>query len=263
MSTRSTASGTISFGLVTVPFKLYTAATAEGVSFNQITPAGNRVKQLLADTVTGSFVDRAALLKGYEYSKGQWVTFTAEELKTMEAPKTDTAEILEFVPADSVDVVNIEKNYYMGPGKGGTKAYGLLAATMKRLGKVAVARYTTRGREQLVVIRPYRGGLMMSYVYYANEVRSFEDASGSVETQFSDEEVAMAEQLVARYEAPSFNVAQYKDEYTSRVEAAVAAKIAGQDVPVAKVVSSDPLMDLFAALKKSLEVKPTTTTVSP
>lgn len=257
MSTRSINSGVICFGLVSVPFKLYTAASEEGISFNQLTAAGNRVKQQYCDSVTGEVIkDRSTLLKGYEYAKDQYVSFTATEMKTMEAAKTDAVEILEFVPSNSVDVVNIEKSYYLGPDKGGAKAYGLLAATMDRLDKVAVARYTTCGREQLVVLRPYRGGILMSYVYYANEVRNFEDARGSVETRFSDEELAMAEQLVGRYAKPAFNIAEYKDEYTGRVEAAVAAKIAGQDVPAAKEAPKDNVMDLFAALKKSLEVQP-------
>lgn len=257
MSTRSIGSGTISFGLVAVPFKLYTAASADDISFNQLTPAGNRVKQLLADAVTGEVIkDRSTLLKGYEYAKDRFVSFTAEEIKTLDAAKTNAIEILEFVPSNSVDAANIDKNYYLGPDKGGTKAYGLLAATMERMDKVAVARYTTRGREQLVVLRPYRGGIMMSYVYYANEVRNFEEARGSVETQFSDEELAMAEQLVGRYARPSFNVASYKDEYTGRVEAAVAAKVAGQDVPVAKEAPKNNVLDLFAALKASLEAQP-------
>ncbi len=165
MAARAIGSGTISFGLVSIPFKVYTAASSQNISFNLLhKKCGGRMKQQYFCAVDNCTVERTDMVKGYEFAKDQYVQFTEEDLKKLEAAKSDSLELVEFVPESTVDVVYAEKSYYLGPDKGGEKAYQLLAQSMKRSGKIAVGRYNTRGREQLVLIRPYHHGLIMHYV---------------------------------------------------------------------------------------------------
>src|SRR6185369_2696671 len=162
---------TISFGLVSIPFKLYTAASSVAVSFNMLNKkTGNRLKQQYVDAIDKSIVERNETVKGYEFAKDQYVQFSDEEMKKMEAAKTDSLELVEFVPESTVDLVHMEKSYYIGPDKGGERAYQLLSKTLQKVGMIAVGRFWTRGKEQLVLLRPYKAkGLILHYVYYANE----------------------------------------------------------------------------------------------
>src|SRR3989304_2130269 len=169
---RATASGTVSFGLVSIPCKFYTACSSESVQFKMITPKGNKVKQKIFDAVTDEEVERNACLKGYEHVKDQFVTFTSEELEALESERNNLIDINEFVPLASVDLLAVEKSYYLGADKGGDKGYLLLAKTLETTGKVAVGRWDARGKEQLVILRPYNGGLLLHQMFYTNEVRS-------------------------------------------------------------------------------------------
>jgi len=227
MAARAIGTGTISFGLVSIPVKLYTATSSEAVSFNLIhQKCKGRIKQQIFCPTDNEIVERNDLVKGYEYAKNQYVLFTEEELDALEAAKTNSLEIVEFVPANTVDWIYISKTYYLGPDKGGDKAYKLLSAAMERTKKIAVGRYFTRGKEQLVLLRPYKNGLMLHYAYYANEVRSFDEVDTGAVIATKPIEDELADKLIAQLTIPEFNPEQYRDEYVERVKAAVEQKVA-------------------------------------
>lgn len=254
MALRATGSGTISFGLVSIPFKIYTAASSQNVQFNMLNKkTGHRLKQQYVDAVDGTLVERGDMVKGYEFSKDQYVQFSEDELKKLESAKSSSLDLVEFVPEDAVDVVYLEKMYFIGPDKGGDKAYRLLSQAMQKTKKVAIGRYWTRGREQLVVIRPYRRkGLAMHYAYYANEVRDFDEIGVPSAGEFKDVEIDLATKLIEQLEASEFKAEKFRDEYEDRVRAAVEAKISGQEVVVAEEAPKAQIIDLFEALKRSL-----------
>lgn len=252
---RANSSGVISFGLVTIPVKVYTATSSNTVSFRMITPKGNLVKQTLVDEITNEPVERSSCLKGYEWKKGSFVTFKPEEIKALES--TDASKsmaIREFVPAESVDSLYVEKTHFLGPDKGGDRGYQLLAATMQKTGKVAVAQWTSHGKEHLVLIRPYRGHLILQEVFYAEEVRDVNEIDVATQ-EVSALEEAMASKLIEALSNEAFDPTKYKDSHAKRVRAAVDAKIAGQEVPAQVVVKDPTVIDLFEALKASLQAQ--------
>jgi len=254
MAARSTGSGTISFGLVSIPFKVYTATSPQSVSFNQLhKKCGGRLKQQLFCPVDNEIVQRTDIVKGYEFSKDRYVQFSDEELKKLEAERTDRVDIVEFVPADTVDFVYIEKTQYLGPDKGGDRAYRLLSEAMSRTNKIAVGRYGTRGKETLVLIRPHKGGLVMHQVFYADEVRSFDDVERPGELEFKPIESELADKLIEQLSAERFNPEQYHDAYRDRVMAAVEQKAAGEELTVSPEAPQAQIIDLFEALKRSLK----------
>src|SRR5688572_4186942 len=254
MPARAISSATISFGLVAIPVKLFTATSSEQVSFNMLDPeTKGRVQQQYIVASTGKVVSRSALVKGYEYAKGQYVVFEEGELKALEAERSNSVDIVEFVPLPSVDLLHVEKSYYLGPDKGGDKAYRLLTEAMQRTQKVAVGRWAARGKEQLVLLRPYKSGLLLHQMFYANEVRSFEEVDTGATYQFKDVELNLAENLIAQLSQDAFDPSRYKDEYAARVLAAVDQKVAGEQIHVAQEVPKAQVIDLFEALKQSLE----------
>jgi DNA end-binding protein Ku len=254
MAARSIGSGTISFGLVSIPFKLYTATQSKNVSFNMLhAKCGGRMKQQYFCPVDNEIVPRDQMVKGFEYAKEQFVRFTEDELKKLESPRTDELELVEFVPQSTVDLLFIEKSYYLGPDKGGDKAYKLLSASMERSGKIAVGRYWTRGKEQTVLVRPYKKGLILHYVYYGDEVRSFDEVEKGGEAAFKDIEVQLAEKLIEQLEAPEFNVAKYSDAYQDRVREAIETKVAGHEIMAAPEAPKAQVLDLLEALTRSLD----------
>ncbi len=255
MAARSIGSGTISFGLVSIPFKLFTAASSQNVSFNMLhKKCGGRMKQQYFCPIDNCIVERTEMVKGFEFAKEQFVQFDETELKKLESPKTDSLELIEFVPEDTVDFVHIEKSYYLGPDKGGDKAYQLLSKSMQRTKRVAVGRYWTRGKEQLVLIRPYRSrGLILHYVYYSNEVRAFDEIELGSETAFKPMEEQLADKLIEQLAKREFNAKEFKDEYEERVKSAVEAKVSGQEIVVAQEAPKAQIIDLFEALKRSLD----------
>jgi len=253
MAARASGSGTISFGLVSIPFKLYTATSAQSVSFNQLhKKCGSRVKQQLICPVDNEVIQRTDIVKGYEYQKEKYVQFSDEELKSLEAERTDRIDIVEFVPADSVDFIFIEKTIYIGPDKGGDRAYKLLSDAMTRMDRVAVGRFGVRGKEQLVLIRPYQGGLVVHHVYYADEVRNFDDVDRPGEIEFRAVEADLADKLIEQLSTDRFQPEKYHDEYRDRVLAAVDQKAAGQELTIAPEAPQAQIIDLFEALKMSL-----------
>jgi DNA end-binding protein Ku len=254
MPARAIASGTISFGLVSIPVKLYTAAASEQIRFNMLhKKCGSRIKQQLYCPVDDTIIERDDIVKGYEYSRGQFVQFTDEELKALEAEKSNSIEILEFVPLPSVDFVQVERSYYLGPDKGGDKAYKLLSQAMQKTDKVAVGRWAARGKDQLVLIRPYGdGGLIFHQLYYADEVRAFDEIDTGATFKFSAVEQNLAEKLIDQLSTDEFEAGKYMDSYRERVQSAVDQKVAGQEITVAPEEPKAQIIDLFEALKKSI-----------
>lgn len=253
---RAISSGTISFGLVSIPVKLYTAASSEQVSFNMLhKKCSTRVKMQFICPTDNEVVDRSDTVKGYEYARGQYVLFTEDELKALEAARDNSIEITEFVPLSTVDFVQVEKSYYMGPDKGGDKAYKLLTEAMRGKDRVAVGRWSTRGKQQLVLVRPHDSGsgLVLHQLYYANEVRAFSEIETGATFTFSDKERDLADKLVDQLTSERFEPEQYHDDFSDRVRAAVEQKVQGQEVTVAPEAPKAQIIDLFEALKKSLE----------
>ena len=254
MAARAIGTASISFGLVSVPIKLY--ATSEGsstVSFNLLSKeSGSRLKQQYIDTKTGEIVPRSEMVKGYEVSKGQYVVFSPEELKAIEAKSTQMIDIAEFVPAEQVDQVYFDKMYYLGPDKGGDRAYKLLSASLRKTGRVAVARYAARGKEYLVMIRPMGEGLVMEQLRYADEVKPFDEVPLG-EAELKEAELDLAVQLIDQAASEQFDPNRYKDEVRQKVMDLIQAKIDGQDITQAEPEEpKGQIIDLMSALKASL-----------
>jgi DNA end-binding protein Ku len=197
-------------------------------------------------------VPREAMVKGYEFAKDQYVQFTPEELKALEERATQAIEIAEFVPGDKIDPVYYEKTYFLGPDKGGERAYRLLAAAMRKTGKTALARYAARGKQHLVQIRPMEDGLVMQQLLYADEVRSFADVPRE-EGEVKEPELALATQIVEQIATDSFRPNQYKDEVRARVEAEIQKKVNGQQITLTEPEPQGAqIVDLMEALKASI-----------
>jgi len=253
MGARAISSGTISFGLVSIPVKLYTAASSEQVRFNMLhRKCGGRLKMQYYCPVDDEVVERGDIVKGYEYARGQYVRFDDEELKSLEAEKSNSIEIVEFVPLDTFDLIQVERSYYLGRDKGGDKAYRLLGEAMREKNRVAVGRWASRGKEQLVVIRPYRDGLLFHQLYYADEVRAFDDIDTGATFQFSDVERELAQKLIDQLSSDELQAEKYHDSFRERVQQAVDQKVAGEQVTVAPEAPRAHVIDLFEALKQSL-----------
>jgi DNA end-binding protein Ku len=254
MPARAVLSGTISFGLVSIPVKFFTAASSEQVSFNMLhKKCGGRLKMQFYCPTDNEVVERSDTVKGFEYAKGQYVQFSEDELKAMETERGGSIEITEFVPVESVDFVQVEKSYYLGPDKGGDKAYRLLGEAMKGKGRVAVGRWSARGKEQVVLVRPYgKDGLVIHQLYYSNEVRAFSEIDTGATFTFSDKERELAEKLIQELASETFDASKYTDSFSERVKAAVDQKVAGQEITIAPEAPKAQIIDLFEALKKSL-----------
>jgi len=257
MASRALASGTISFGLVSIPVKLYTAASSEQVSFNMLhKKCGGRVKMQYFCPTDSEVVERTDTVKGYEHARGQYVLFVEEELKAFESERSNAIEITEFVPLASVDFVQVEKSYYLGSDKGGDKAYKLLSEAMTAKQRVAIGRWAARGKEQLVVVRPYEGGLILHQLYYSNEVRAFADVEPPAKLTISDKERELAEKLIDQLTSDAFEADKYHDTYSDRVRAAVDQKAQGQEITLAPEAPKAQIIDLFDALKRTLATAP-------
>ncbi len=247
MAARALASVTVTFGMVSIPVKLYAATSPQaGISFNLLHGAcGSRLKQQYLCAKEGVVVERADMVKGYEFAKDQYVTFTAEELKELEEKGTQMIEISEFVPADSIDPIYYDKAYFLGPDKGGAKPYALLAESMRQSGQTAVGRYAARGKQYIVQLRAVPGGLVMQQLLYAPEVRTIEDV-GIETAPVRDTELALAKQLIAQISSKQFDPSQYEDEVRKRIETAVQKKVEGEEIAI-------QVIDLMDALRASLE----------
>ena len=262
MAARSIATLTISFGMVSIPVKLYSATEASrAMSFNLLHKAcGSRLKQQYFCIKEEVPVAREDMAKGYEFAKDQYVMFTPEELKALEEAGTHTAEITEFVPVKAIDPVFFDKAYYLGPDKGGAKPYALLARALNESGRCALGRWAARGKQYIVLIRPIDTGLVeglvMQQLLYAAEVRSINDVD-IPKTEVKPAELKLAQQLIEQQSSDKFDPAAYTDEVRARVEAAVQKKVEGHEITMAEAPQQGAqVIDLMEALKASLEKKP-------
>jgi DNA end-binding protein Ku len=257
MPPRSLGSGTISFGLVSIPVKLYTAASSESPSFNLLhAKCGNRIRQQRLCPVCNEVVERDDLVKGYEFAKDQYVRITDDELKALEGEASKAIEISEFVPLSTVDPVYFEKSYYLGPDKGGDKPYRLLAEAMAQASKVALAKFVMRGRENLVLLRSSQNGLMLHAMYFADEVRDFSEIEKGESAKISGAETNLAMRLIDELSNDQFKPEQYEDEYRQRVMDLVNSKAQGKEITIVEPVAQRAqVIDIMAALKESLGKK--------
>jgi len=255
MPPRSIGSGAISFGLVSIPVKLYVATSSQAPSFHLLhAKCGNRIRQQRVCPVDNEVVERDQLVKGYEFAKDQYVRVTDDELKALEGEASEAIEISEFVPLSKVDPIYFERSYYLGPDKGGEKAYRLLTDTMTQVGKVALAKFVMRGKENLVIVRAAQKGLMMHTMYFANEVRSFDEIPKGESAKITGAETSLAIRLIDELSNDEFGPEKYHDEYSERVLNLVNEKAEGKEITLAQPVAQrGQVIDLMAALKESLE----------
>jgi DNA end-binding protein Ku len=251
-------SGAISFGLVNVPIKLYSAVSKKTVRFHQLNgETGSRIQQKRVDATTGEEVAYESLVKGYELTKDRYVIINPDELEALDPEKSRTIDIEDFVDLSDIDPIYYDHPYYLVPDKGAAKAYGLLLNAMKESGRVAIARVVLRSKEQLVAIRPARDGdvLMMETMIFADEVVPKEDLDGlpeAEELQVSDREVKMAQQLIESL-ATDFEPERYRDEYREKVLELIEAKASGEEIAIApEAPAPAKVPDLMAALEASL-----------
>ena len=256
MPPHSIGSGTLSFGLVSIPVRLFSSSNSSaGVSFNLLhEKCGGRIKQQQLCPACNEVLDRSQLVKGYEFAKDQYVRFNDEELKKLETAANSSIEITEFVPLDKVDPIYFERTYFLGIDKGGDKAYRLLCDAMKKTGRVALAKYVMRGKENLVLIRPVDDGLMLHTMYFADEVRDFGEIDKGKNVTVKAGELDLAKRLIDELANDKFQPEQYQDEYRDRVMAVVEQKVEGKEiVTIEPDAHRTQVIDIMDALKQSLE----------
>ena len=253
MPPRPIGSASISFGLVSVPVSLYSASESSGnITFNMLhKKCGSRLKQQYICPQEGEVVERDEIAKGYEFSKGQYVTFTPEEIKALDEKATNSIDIAEFVPLDAVDRMYLDKVYYLGPDKGGDRAYRLLGEALKVTGRAALGQYSARGKQHLVLVRPLNGVLVMEQLHYAPELRSAADVPHP-ETPVKETELALAKQLIEQSSTDEFRPENYHDTVRERVMDAIQQKVEGQEITAEAPPAETKIIDLMDALKASL-----------
>jgi DNA end-binding protein Ku len=254
MPARPIASATISFGLVSVPVKLYSSSeSAATISFNMVhKTCGTRLKQQYICPKDEVIVEKDDIAKGYEFAKGQYVLFSPEEIKTLDEKATNSIDIAEFVPLAQVDRIYLEKVYYLGPDKGGDRAYRLLSEALKDTGRAALGQYAARGQQHLVLVRPLDGLLVLEQLHYNDEIRPATEVPLG-EGEVKPTELALAKQLINQTSTEEFHPEKYSDQVRGRVLAAIQQKVEGQEI------TSEPaeetggkIIDLMEALKASL-----------
>jgi DNA end-binding protein Ku len=255
MAARSIGSLTVSFGLVAIPVKLYTATqSANTISFNLLhKTCGSRLKQQYVCQKEGVTVERDDMVKGYEFAKDQYVRFTPEEIKALEEVGTHAVEISEFVPIESIDPVYYDKTYYLAPDKGAAKPYALLVEALKQAGRAGVGRWAARGKGYLVILRPIGDVLAMQQLHYAADVRRASEVDVP-KTEVKPAELKLAQQLIDQQTAENFDPEAFKDEVRARIQAAVDKKVEGQEISVAETAppGEGKVIDLMEALRASL-----------
>ena len=257
MAPRSIASLTVSFGLVSIPVKVFSATEAShAFSFNLLhKTCHSRLKQQYICAKEEVVVPREDMVKGYEFAKEQYVVFNPDELKAMEEAGTHSAEIAEFVPIESIDPVYFDKAYYIAPDKGGAKPYALFARALRDSKRCAIGRWAARGKQYIVMIRPVAEGLVMQQLLYAGEVRSIKELE-IPDTEVKDAELKLAQQLIEQQASDKFDPSTYTDDVRARVEAAVQKKVEGQEITMAEAPEGGAeVIDLMEALRASLDKK--------
>lgn len=248
------SSGTISFGLVNIPVKVFSASESGGkISFNQLHAEKKiRLKQQMIDPETGEAVPREKIVKGYEFAKDQYVIVSEEEFEKLELATSRAMEITEFVPLETVDPLYFDNGYYLGPDKGAERAYKLLAAALKDAKQAAIARYVSRGKQNLILLRPLDGAIVMQQLHYDDEVRKLGDIP-IPDASITDAELGLAKQFISALAQPKFDVSKYKDEYREKLRAMLDAKVKGEAVDLTPMPAPQArVVDLMEALKASL-----------
>lgn len=254
MSLRPFASGTVSFGLVSIPVKLYsTGESAASIQLNMLhKKCGSRLKQQYVCPVDDEVVGREDMVKGYEYARGQYVLFSEEELKALTPEPTNAIEITEFVPLAKVDPIYFEKSTYLGPDRNGDRPYRLLAEAMRETGRAALARYAARGKDYLVLLRPFEQGLLMQQLRYADELRPFSEVPIG-QADVKEAELQLAKQLVEQIATDTFKPETYQDEVRKQTRDLIEKKVQGQEITAPpQEAPKAQIIDLMAALKASL-----------
>ena len=254
MPARAIGTATISFGLVSVPVNLYSSSESKSnISFNLLhKKCGTRLKQQYICPKDQEIVPRDEMVKGYEFSKDQYVILTPEELKALEEKATETIDIAEFVPLAKVDREYVEKVYYLGPDKGGDRAYRLLAAALGETGRAALGQYAARGQQHLVLLRPRDGVIVMEQLHYADELRPTTEVEVP-EGQVKPAELSLAKQLIEQSATDEFQPEKYKDTVRERQLEAIQRKVEGQEITEeAPAERGGKIIDLMEALKQSL-----------
>jgi DNA end-binding protein Ku len=247
--------GLLSFGLVSIPVQLYTATKDPRIAFNLLhAKCGSRIQNRYYCPVCNVTVERGDLVRGYEFAKNQYVRLTEPELESLETESSNNIELKEFIPLSKIDPVYFDGAYYLGAGEGGEKPYLLLADALAKRNRAAIAQIVTRGKEQLVLIRPYQDGLIMHSLYYANEVRNFAEIAKAENVKLSDQEIELGANLIENM-SDEFTPEKYRDEYRERVQAMLDEKSKGQEITVAASVAprQGQIIDLMQALKQSIE----------
>jgi DNA end-binding protein Ku len=256
---RSMANLTISFGLVAIPVRLYSATvSSERIHFNLLhRKDGSRLKQQYICALEGKVVDRSEMVTGYQFAKDQYVVFEPDEIKALEEAGSDAIEIGEFVPLESVDPVYFDTTYYLAPDRGGAKPYALLASALKDTDRCAIGRWAARGREYIVVIRSMGKGLVMHQLHFQAEVRSLSEIA--IETaEIKEGELKLARQIIEQQAAAAFDPSSYVDEFRGRVEAAIQKKLKGKKISFAErpaARSAGNVVDIMEMLRASLETE--------
>jgi DNA end-binding protein Ku len=257
MAARSMASSTITFGLVAVPVRLYPATReSAGLSFHLLHGKdGVRLRQQLVCPKDGEVVARNEAVKGHEYSKGEYVTFTEKELKALDKQASAGIEVTEFVPGDSLPAVYFDRTYYLGPDKGGDRAFALLVAALEEEGLLAIAQYAARGKDYLVALRPFEKRLLMQQLFHADELRPISEVPAP-ESQAKAAELKLARALVGQLTSGRFAPERYEDEVRKRIRALIEQKVEGGEIKAApEAPTQAKVIDLMEALKASLARK--------
>jgi DNA end-binding protein Ku len=256
MAARSIGSLTVSFGLVAIPVKLYTATqSANAISFNLLhKTCGSRLRQQYVCQKEGVTVERDDMVKGYEFAKDQYVRFTPEEIKALEEVGTHSVDISEFVPIESIDPVYFDKTYYLAPDKGAAKPYGLLVEALKQSKRCGVGHWAARGKGYIVILRPIGDVLAMQQLHFAADVKSASELEVP-KSEVKASELKLAQQLIDQQTAPAYDPQAFKDEVRGRIEAAVQKKVEGQEISVSESAPTGEgkVIDLMEALRASLE----------
>jgi DNA end-binding protein Ku len=245
--------GYLSFGLVSFPIRLYAAARPETVHFHMLhKPDHSRIKEVWYCAEENKPVDKDEIVKGYEYEKGKYVVVDDQDLKKIAPPSATAMEILQFVKANEVDPIYLEKSYYVAPEEAAGKPYGLLLKAMEDTGYYAVAKVAMHAREHIVVIRPADEGLVLHTMYFENELNAANKADTHKDVKFAAKEMDLARRLIDTLASP-FKPEQYEDEYRKNVDRLLEQKRKGHEVTAVKQPKASKVVDIFDALKRSLE----------
>jgi DNA end-binding protein Ku len=260
MAARALQSVTITFGLVTIPVKMYAATNPQGgVHFNYLHKCGSRVTQQYRCIAEDKDVPRSELVKAYEFEKDRYVTFTKEELKALEETASGAIEITEFVDQKTVDPVYYERAYFLAPDKGGAKPYALLTNAMRESGRTAIGRWAARGKQYLVQVRVVEHGLVLQQLLYSEEVRSFDEIE-IPKAKLNDTELKLAKQLIDSITTDSgFEASKYQDDVKERIEQMIAQKVSGREITAPEAPAAPEgarVIDLMQALRASLKAGP-------